>query len=92
MKTVLVAAAVAALFAATPALAVDTAPQGGKPGTSSNPTPSPSKSVGPSGTSTTSGSSGSSTGAIGQSKEIPGASDSKKSDSSLSTEGTKPKQ
>lgn len=92
MKIAFVAIAVAALCVATPALAADTAPQGGKPGSSSNPTPSPSKSVAPNNTSTNSGASGSSTGASGQSKEIPGASDSKKPDSSLSTEGTKPKQ
>jgi hypothetical protein len=91
MKTVLIAAAVAAL-AAAPALAADPAPQGGKPGSSSNPTPTPSKSVGPNNNaSTNAGASGSSTGATGQSKELPGAADSKKPDSSLSTEGTKPK-
>ena len=39
-----------------------------------------------------SGASGTSTGTSGTSKELPGASDSKKPDNSLSTDGAKPKQ
>jgi hypothetical protein len=91
MIRILAAVAVATLLA-VPAFAADTAPQGGKPASSSNPTPTPSKSVGPNTGSTSTGASGTSTGTSGESKDVPGASDSKKPDNSLSTNGSTPKQ
>ena len=92
MKKIIAVSAAIALFAVAPAFAADTAPQGGKPASSSNPTPTPSKSVGPNTGSMSTGASGSSTGTSGELKDMPGASDSKKSDNSLSTNGSTPKQ
>jgi opacity protein-like surface antigen len=89
---ILAAVALAVLLAAPAAFAADTAPQGGKPASSSNPTPTPSKSVGPHTDSMSTGASGTSTGTSGESKDMPGASDSKKPDNSLSTNGSTPKQ
>ncbi|RUO97360.1 hypothetical protein [Hyphomicrobium sp.] len=94
MKTLISTAAAIALFAA-PAFAADTNTNpnstGGKPSASSNPSTDSAAKNEKAYNST--GNSGSSTGASGASdQQMPGASDSTKPDSSLSTNGNKMKQ
>ena len=92
MNRLLAATAVVGLLAAAPAFAdsTDANSTGGKPSSSSTGTDPAAKND--KAMESTSGSSGASMGSSGMSKEMPGASDSKKTDSSLSTNGNKPKQ
>jgi hypothetical protein len=92
MKSLIAASAALALFAAAPAFAdsTDANSTGGKPSTGAQTGTTPAAKNMKADEST--GSSGSSTGSSGMSKDMPGASDSKKTDSSLSTNGNKPKQ
>ena len=97
MKKILIASAIAALFAAAPAIAEDMTPAAtGKPSASGQPTPptNPNANVGSDTGSMSSGANGASMGTSGSgtSKDLPGSSDSKKKDSSLSTNGSAPKQ
>jgi hypothetical protein len=94
MKKILVASAIAALFAATPVIAADNTPAAtGKPGASSQPTPPTEGQMGSDKGSMGSNANGSSMGTTGNmSKDMPGSADSKKKDSSLSTNGAAPKQ
>ena len=89
MKQLLIVSTVAALIAAAPAIAADNTPTAtGKPSASSQPTPPTEGQMGKDTGSMESGASGTSTGASGQTEnanEMPGASDSTKKDSSLST-------
>ena len=95
MKKILIASAVVALFAAAPVIAAENTPTAtGKPGASSQPAPPSEGQTGKDTGSMSSGASGASMGTsgTGTSKDLPGSSDSKKKDSSLSTNGSSPKQ
>lgn len=93
MKKLLVASAVVALFAAGPVIAAENTPTGtGKPSSSAQPTPPAEGQMGKDTGSMNTDANGTSTGATGMSKDMPGSSDSKKKDSSLSTNGSAPKQ
>ncbi len=95
MRKILIASTIAALCAATAAIAAENTPTAtGKPGASSQPTPPTEGQMDKDTGSMSSGSSGASTGSsgTGTAKDLPGSSDSKKKDSSLSTNGSAPKQ
>jgi hypothetical protein len=93
MKSLLAGiAAITMLISMAPAFAAENDPNAstGKPGSSSNPTPSGHSDANP--PPSTESTAGPSAAAPGTSREMPGASDSAKPDSSLSTNGNKPKQ
>ncbi len=92
MKSIMAATAAVALFAAAPAFAdsTDANSSGGKPASSANPTtnsPAAKNDKAYDSTGASAGLSGTS-----DEKPLPGAADSTKPDSSLSTNGNKPKQ
>lgn len=97
MKPFLAAGLAITLFSIAPAFAAENDPNAstGKPGSSSNPTPGADNGNMNSSGSTSMGTAGSSAGSsagTSGSRQMPGASDSAKPDSSLSTNGNKRKQ